>query len=172
METPIKDTITYNDYIATKDKDEPIKFDYGGMVADVYGIYNIYKTLNSDGSCCFEFDKVLEVVPTYVGIDIPIILGLTMYNFKEAETELSQSAIVDLKKSLDKWNKKYGSVQYVCTGLHIDLRDKFKELDEKLAALTDDEGGKIKVFCAEHHYLEKAKEILQNAGKYNPDDKD
>ena len=48
----------------------------------------------------------------------------------------------------------------------------FKELDEKLAALTDDEGGKIKVFCAEHHYLEKAKEILQNAGKYNPDDKD
>ena len=48
----------------------------------------------------------------------------------------------------------------------------FKELDEKLAALTDDEGGKIKAFRAEHHYLEKAKEILQKAGKYNPDDKD
>lgn len=48
----------------------------------------------------------------------------------------------------------------------------FKELDEKLAALTDDEGGKIKAFRAEHHYLEKAKDILQKAGKYNPDEKD
>lgn len=57
-------------------------------------------------------------------------------------------------------------------GVIKDLNKEFKELDEKLAALTDDEGGKIKVFCAEHHYLEKAKEILQNAGKYNPDDKD
>lgn len=56
-------------------------------------------------------------------------------------------------------------------GVIKDLNKEFKELDEKLAALTDDEGGKIKVFCAEHHYLEKAKEILQNAGKYNPDDK-
>ena len=56
-------------------------------------------------------------------------------------------------------------------GVIKDLNKEFKELDEKLAALTDDEGGKIKVFRAEHHYLEKAKEILQNAGKYNPDDK-
>ena len=53
-----------------------------------------------------------------------------------------------------------------------DLNKEFKELDEKLAALIDDGGGKIKAFRAEHHYLEKAKEILQNAGKYNPDDKD
>ena len=43
------------------------------------------------------------------------------------------------------------------------LTKEFKELDEKLAALTDDEGGKIKAFRAEHHYLEKAKEILQKA---------
>ena len=57
-------------------------------------------------------------------------------------------------------------------GVIKDLNKEFKELDEKLAALTDDEGGKIKAFCAEHHYLEKAKEILQKAGKYNPDDKD
>lgn len=57
-------------------------------------------------------------------------------------------------------------------GVIKDLNKEFKELDEKLAALTDDEGGKIKAFRAEHHYLEKAKEILQNAGKYNPDDKD
>lgn len=56
-------------------------------------------------------------------------------------------------------------------GVIKDLNKEFKELDEKLAALTDDQGGKIKVFCAEHHYLEKAKEILQNAGKYNLDDK-
>ena len=38
--------------------------------------------------------------------------------------------------------------------------------------MEDEEGGKIKAFRAEHHYLEKAKEILQKAGKYNPDDKD
>lgn len=57
-------------------------------------------------------------------------------------------------------------------GVIKDLNKEFKELDEKLAALTDDEGGKIKAFRAEHHYLEKAKEILQKAGKYNPDDKD
>ena len=30
----------------------------------------------------------------------------------------------------------------------------------------------FKELRAEHHYLEKAKEILQKAGKYNPDDKD
>ena len=57
-------------------------------------------------------------------------------------------------------------------GVIKDLNKEFKELDEKLAALIDDGGGKIKAFRAEHHYLEKAKEILQNAGKYNPDDKD
>ena len=57
-------------------------------------------------------------------------------------------------------------------GVIKDLNKELKELDEKLAALTDDEGGKIKAFRAEHHYLEKAKEILQKAGKYNPDDKD
>ncbi|MQB72250.1 hypothetical protein DN439_01105 [Lactobacillus reuteri] len=56
-------------------------------------------------------------------------------------------------------------------GVIKDLNKEFKELDEKLAALTDDEGGKIKAFRAEHHYLEKAKKILQNAGKYNLDDK-
>ena len=56
-------------------------------------------------------------------------------------------------------------------GVIKDLNKEFKELDEKLAALIDDGGGKIKAFRAEHHYLEKAKEILQNAGKYNPDDK-
>ena len=56
-------------------------------------------------------------------------------------------------------------------GVIKNLNKEFKELDEKLAALTDDEGGKIKAFRAEHHYLEKAKEILQNAGKYNLDDK-
>ncbi len=48
-------------------------------------------------------------------------------------------------------------------GVIKDLNKEFKELDEKLAALTDDEGGKIKAFRAEHHYLEKAKEILQKA---------
>lgn len=57
-------------------------------------------------------------------------------------------------------------------GVIKDLNKEFKELDEKLAALIDDGGGKIKAFRAEHHYLEKAKEILQKAGKYNPDDKD
>ena len=56
-------------------------------------------------------------------------------------------------------------------GVIKDLNKEFKELDEKLAALIDDGGGKIKAFRAEHHYLEKAKEILQNAGKYNLDDK-
>ncbi|MBC8743376.1 hypothetical protein H5W18_01665 [Lactobacillus sp. Marseille-P7033] len=57
-------------------------------------------------------------------------------------------------------------------GVIKDLNKAFKELDEKLADLTDDEGGKIKAFRAEHHYLEKAKDILQKAGKYNPDEKD
>lgn len=49
-------------------------------------------------------------------------------------------------------------------GVIKDLNKEFKELDEKLAALTDDQGGKIKVFCAEHHYLEKAKEIFKMLG--------
>ena len=53
-----------------------------------------------------------------------------------------------------------------------DLTKEFDELDQKLAALPDDEGGKIKAFRAEHDYLDKAKEILQKAGKYNPDTKD
>lgn len=52
-----------------------------------------------------------------------------------------------------------------------DLEKDFKELDDKLAALTDTEGDKIKAFRAEHHYLEKAKDLLKKAGKYDTDDK-
>ncbi|MEY8442241.1 hypothetical protein AALA17_06355 [Lactobacillaceae bacterium 24-114] len=51
-----------------------------------------------------------------------------------------------------------------------DLQTEFKQLDEKLAQLTDSEGDKIKAFRAEHHYLEKAKEILEKSGKYHPEE--
>lgn len=53
-----------------------------------------------------------------------------------------------------------------------DLEKAFKELDDKLGQLTDTEGDKVKAFRAEHHYLEKAKDILQKAGKYHPANQD
>lgn len=52
-------------------------------------------------------------------------------------------------------------------GVIKDLKKEFDDLEQKLAALDDSEGGKIKAFRAEHHYLEKAKEILKKAGKYD-----
>ena len=55
-------------------------------------------------------------------------------------------------------------------GVIKDLEKAFKELDDKLSQLTNTEGDKIKAFRAEHHYLEKNKEILEKAGKYDPDD--
>lgn len=57
-------------------------------------------------------------------------------------------------------------------GVIKDLEKAFKGLDDKLSQLTNTEGDKIKAFRAEHHYLEKAKEILEKAGKYDPDDQD
>ena len=83
----------------------------------------------------------------------------------------AEGHLTKIEDSID--NKKHRTAQHeTIKDIKSILNKEFKELDEKLAALPDDEGGKIKAFRAEHHYLEKAKEILQKAGKYNPDDKD
>lgn len=50
------------------------------------------------------------------------------------------------------------------------LRKEFAELDKKLAELKGAEGYEIKAFLAEKEYLEKAKVILVEAHKFNPDD--
>ena len=48
-----------------------------------------------------------------------------------------------------------------------DLKKDFAELDDKLAKLNDFSGGDIDAFRTEHHYLEKAQDILKKAGKLN-----
>lgn len=48
-----------------------------------------------------------------------------------------------------------------------DLKKGFDELEKQLDGLDESKGGKIKAFRAEHHYLEKAQEILKSAGKFN-----
>ena len=48
-----------------------------------------------------------------------------------------------------------------------DLKKDFEELDDKLAKLNDFNGGDIDAFRTEHHYLEKAQDILKKAGKLN-----
>ena len=48
-----------------------------------------------------------------------------------------------------------------------DLKKDFAELDDKLAKLNDFNGGDIDAFRTEHHYLEKAQDILKKAGKLN-----
>ncbi|MCI1974887.1 MAG: hypothetical protein LKJ51_03070 [Limosilactobacillus sp.] len=46
-----------------------------------------------------------------------------------------------------------------------DLKKGFEELEKQLDEMDESKGGKIKAFRAEHHYLEKAQEILRSAGK-------
>lgn len=48
-----------------------------------------------------------------------------------------------------------------------DLKAAFKELDDKLDQLSDVDGYDIKRYREEHHSLEKAKNILAEAGKLN-----
>ncbi|MCT3602727.1 hypothetical protein EFS28_09055 [Lactobacillus acidophilus] len=51
-------------------------------------------------------------------------------------------------------------------GVIDDLKSEFKDLDDKLSHLKDEDGYDIKRYRAEHHSLEKAKEILKNAHKF------
>ena len=51
-------------------------------------------------------------------------------------------------------------------GVIDDLKSEFKDLDNKLSHLKDEDGYDIKRYRAEHHSLEKAKEILKNAHKF------
>lgn len=51
-------------------------------------------------------------------------------------------------------------------GVIEDLKKDFSELDEKLSHLKDEDGYDIKRYRAEHHSLEKAKEILKKAHKF------
>lgn len=51
-------------------------------------------------------------------------------------------------------------------GVIEDLKKEFSELDEKLSHLKDEDGYDIKRYRAEHHSLEKAKEILKKAHKF------
>lgn len=122
--------LTYDEYVSMKKDDEPVMLDYGGMVSDIHGIYNIYKTLNRDGEDGFDFDLVKETTPVYAGVDVWIVIGLVVYNYSLTGTELSHSDMMELKRVLDAWNRKHGSVQYICTERTIDVREKFKELDE------------------------------------------
>lgn len=46
-----------------------------------------------------------------------------------------------------------------------ELKSAFKELDEELSHLKDEDGYDIKRYRSEHHSLEKAKAILKKAGK-------
>lgn len=48
-----------------------------------------------------------------------------------------------------------------------DLESEFKELDEKLDDLKGAEGYEVKAFLTEKDYLNKAKKILVDAGKFN-----
>ena len=48
-----------------------------------------------------------------------------------------------------------------------DLKKDFNELDDKLAKLNAFNGEDIDAFRTEHHYLEKAQDILKKAGKLN-----
>ena len=50
-------------------------------------------------------------------------------------------------------------------GVIDDLKSEFKDLDDKLSHLKDEDGYDIKRYRAEHHSLEKAKEILKNISK-------
>lgn len=50
------------------------------------------------------------------------------------------------------------------------LREEFAELDKKLEELKGSEGYEVKAFLAEKDYLEKAKKILVEAHKFDPDD--
>ena len=47
-----------------------------------------------------------------------------------------------------------------------DLKSEFKELDEDLSHLPEEDGSDIKRYRAEHHTLARAKEILKKADKY------
>lgn len=51
-------------------------------------------------------------------------------------------------------------------GVIEDLKKEFSELDKKLSHLKDEDGYDIKRYRAEHHSLEKAKEILKKAHKF------
>lgn len=51
-------------------------------------------------------------------------------------------------------------------GVIKDLKSEFKTLDDDLSHLPDESGSDIKRYRAEHHSLEKAKEILKKADKY------
>ena len=50
------------------------------------------------------------------------------------------------------------------------LREEFKQLDHKLDELKGSEGYEVKAFLAEKDYIEKAKEILVEAHKFDPED--
>lgn len=47
-----------------------------------------------------------------------------------------------------------------------DLKSAFKELDDKLDAISDEAGYDIKRYREEHHSLDRAKDILTKAGKF------
>ena len=47
-----------------------------------------------------------------------------------------------------------------------DLKAEFKELDDDLSHLPDEDGSDIKRYRAEHHTLDKAKKILKKAKKF------
>ena len=55
-------------------------------------------------------------------------------------------------------------------GVMQHLKEEFDELEKKLEDLKGAEGYEVKAFLAEKDYIKKAKEILEQANKYDPND--
>ena len=55
-------------------------------------------------------------------------------------------------------------------GVMQHLKEEFDELEKKLEDLKGAEGYEVKAFLAEKDYIKKAKEILEQAHKYDPND--
>ena len=104
-----------------------------------------------------------------------MIRNITPLNMKQLRIILKHARKVD--KDEDKIEEFKGEGPKDSTENHYvyeeeepfinDLKKDFAELDDKLAKLNDFSGGDIDAFRTEHHYLEKAQDILKKAGKLN-----
>lgn len=125
------ESLKYSDYIKQCEANGTEAYlECMGVVADINGVYNIYKSVINSGET-FDFGLVHSVKRVDIVLDADRNALEIACKYIESGNEVSNDAISDLRKAFKKWNEKHGITFYTATDVVIDIEEEIYTLENE-----------------------------------------